>query len=718
MFKEFDKNIEKILSKMTLREKLGQLNQPETPRAENVEEIKAQVRNGEIGSILMSVGATAGNDAQGAIDIEFYNELQRIAVEESPSGIPLIFGRDVIHGHRVAYPIPLAMAASFNYPLIEECYRDIAVEASNDSVHWSFAPMLDLCHDPRWGRIIEGAGECPYVGAQMASAVVKGFQGEDLGGQDSIAACAKHFIGYGASEGGRDYHHTEISDYNLYNYYVPAFRSAIEAGAATVMASFNDINGQPVTASKFHLTDVLRGELGFEGFVVSDYAAIKQLIHNGVAENEKEAATLAMNAGVDMDMWDYCYLNELEKAVNDGTVSIERIDEAVRRVLRIKYAKGLFEKPYCTPAEYDIEAHRRNARKLAAESMVLLKNENNTLPLSKNSHISLEGPFKNERRALLGSWTLDAKEEETPTLLEEMRRKVEGTGSVYTSRSSSELYDNSIWIMNRSQAIVLALGESHNATGENRNSAKITLSDKQMQIIADAKALKKKIIGVLFCGRPIAMQGIAEHFDAILYAWHSGTETAGAVADILYGDVVPSGRLPVTMPRLVGHIPIYYNCFSSGHAVNGYYGENPDNCYVDSVATPYYPFGFGLSYTEFEYSDITCDAVEIPLENIKNGEAFNINVSVENTGNFDGYETVQLYIRDVVAQMCRPLRELKAFEKVYINKGEQVDVTFTLEYKDLGYYTSTGDYVLEKGSFEIYVGENALTKRKLIVKVV
>lgn len=718
MFKIFDKEIDLLLSEMTLREKLGQLNQPETPRAENVEEIKSQIRRGEIGSILMSVGATAGNDAQGAIDIDFYNELQRIAVEESPKGIPLIFGRDVIHGHRVAYPIPLAMAASFNYPLIEQCYRDIAVEASNDSVHWSFAPMLDLCHDARWGRIIEGAGEDSFIGANMARAVVRGFQGENLANSDSIAACAKHFIGYGAAEGGRDYHHTEISDYNLYNNYLPAFRAAVDEGVATVMSSFNDINGQPVTSSKFHLTDVLRGKLDFEGFVVSDYAAVKQLIHNGVAENEGEAATLAINAGVDMDMWDYCYLNELEKAVADGTVSIEKIDEAVRRVLRVKFAKGLFQKPYCAPAEYDIEAHRKNARKLAAESMVLLKNENNALPLSKNSHVSLEGPFKSERRALLGSWTLDAKEDETPTLLEEMRKKVKGTGDVYTSRRSSELYDNSIWIMNRSQAIVLALGESHNTTGENRNSSMITLSDTQKQIIANAKALKKKVIGVFFCGRPLAMQGIAEDFDAILYAWHSGTETAGAVADILYGDTVPSGRLPVTMPRLVGHIPLYYNCLSSGHDVNSYYGENPDVCYVDSVATPYYPFGFGLSYTTFDYSDIACENSEISLEDIKNGKQFKFSVTVKNTGDFDSFETVQLYIRDVVAQICRPLRELKAFEKVFINKGKQKDITLTLGYKDLGYYTSQGEFTVEKGKFEIHIGENALTKRKLTVNII
>ena len=718
MFKEYDKKIDELLLKMSLREKLGQLNQPETPSDDNAEKIKEQIRRGEIGSILMSVGATAGNDAQGAIDVSFYNELQRIAIEEGPNGIPLIFGRDVIHGHHTVYPIPLAQAASFNFPLIEQCYRDIAEEASSESVHWSFAPMLDLCHDPRWGRIIEGTGEDPLVGANMAKAVVNGFQGEKLSDEGSVVACAKHFIGYGAAEGGRDYHHTEISDYNLYNYYMPAFRAAIDAGVATVMSSFNDINGQPVTSGKFYLTDLLRGKLGFDGFVVSDYAAIKQLIHNGVATNESEAAVLALNAGVDMDMWDYCYLNELEEAVKNGTVSEQTIDEAVRRVLRIKFEKGLFDSPYCAPRNYNKQAHLQNARELAAQSMVLLKNENNVLPLRKDSQVSLEGPFKCEQRSLLGSWTLDARTEETPTLLEEMRKKVMGQGSVYTSRYYNELYDNSISIMSRSEVIVLAIGESYKTTGENRSSARITLTAAQKELIKNARAQQKKLVGVFFCGRPIEMQGIAEDFDAILYAWHSGSETAGAVADILFGDTVPSGRLPVTMPRLATHVPIYYNCFSSGHDVNGYYGENPDHCYVDSVATPYYPFGYGLSYTSFYYGDISSTEKEIPHEALERGDAFKFSIEIENTGEYDGFETVQLYIRDVVANMMRPLRELKSFKKVWIKKGATATVEFSLGYEDLGYYTAQGDYTVERGEIEVYIGENALTSRRITVRII
>lgn len=718
MYKKFDDKINLMLSKMTLREKLGQLNQPETPRAENVDTVKDQIRRGEVGSILMSVGATAGNDAQGAIDVAFYNELQRIAVEESPNGIPLIFGRDVIHGHRTVYPIPLAMAASFDYDLIEKCYRDIAEEASNDSVHWSFAPMLDLCHDPRWGRVIEGTGEDPLIGSYMARTVVKSFQTDDLTDKSSIAACAKHFIGYGAAEGGRDYHHAEISNYNLYNYYLPAFRSAVEEGVATVMSSFNDINGQPVTSSKFHLTDVLRKQLGFEGFVVSDYAAIEMLIHNGVAANKTEAAELAINAGVDMDMWDYCYLDELEKAVESGAVSEETIDEAVRRVLRIKFAKGLFNSPYCNSQKIDREEHLVNARKLASESMVLLKNENKILPLDKSSKIALIGPYIKERRSLLGSWTIDGKEEETPNLYEEILKKTAGIGSVYTNPDPTGIFDDSVYTINRADVVVLALGESWRATGENRAVSNITITEAQRNLIKTVKGQGKKVIGVFFCGRPIAMQGIAEDLDAILYAWHSGSETAGAVCDILFGDTVPSGRLPITMPRLATHIPLYYNCFSCGHSVNGYYGENPQENYVDSLAVPYYPFGYGLSYTDFKYDQIKCDKNELTLEEIEADKTFNFSIEISNIGEYDGFETAQLYIRDVVAKNMRPLRELKKFERVFVEKGKKTIVNFSLGLKDLGYYDTLGNFTIEKGIFEIYIGENALTERKIEISVI
>lgn len=710
--------IDALVKLMPLKEKIGQLTQIETPIKENVEAVKSMVRRGEVGSILMSVGATAGNDKQGAIDVTFYNELQRIAIEESPHHIPLLFGRDVIHGHRTVYPIPLAMAASFDFDLIQHCYRNIAVEATNESVHWSFAPMLDLARDPRWGRIIECPGEDPLLGKKMANAVVNGLQGDDLKAEGSLLACAKHFIGYGAAEGGRDYHHTEISDYSLYNYYLPSFREAVNNGVATVMSAFNDINGEPVSGSKYYLTNILREKLGFNGFVVSDYAAIHQLIHNGVAENDFEASIRAIDAGVDMDMWDACYLDNLEQAVKDGKISESIIDNAVKRVLEAKLKKGLFEKPYCEPKPYDRKRHLNDARKLAAESAVLLKNDGSILPLSKNSRVSLIGPFAEERRSLLGSWTIDGKADETPNLAEAMREAVKGSGSVYTEYRADNLSANTVWVMRRSEAIVLALGESWADTGENRSRANIDLSVEQKELIIKAKATGKKLIGVFFCGRNIPMQGIVEYFDAVIYAWHSGSEAAGAVADIIYGKVNPQGRLPVTIPRLATHIPIYYNCYSSGHDVNGYYGENPDESYVDSLASPYYPFGYGLSYTNFEYGNISCENLGISIDGIKNDEYFEFEISLKNVGNCFGTETVQLYIHDKFAGLSRPLRELKDFKKVSLNPGEATKVKFKIGIDELGYYMPDGRYIIEKGEFDIYIGENSLTERKITVKII
>lgn len=716
MFEKFKKRAEEILSKMSLKEKLGQLNQLETPTAENLEEFKEKVRKGEVGSILMSVGATAGNDAQGAISVDFYNELQRIAVEESPSGIPMIFGRDVIHGHRTIFPIPLAMAASFNPDLIEESYKCIAKEASNESVHWTFTPMLDLSRDPRWGRIIEGTGEDPYVGAKVAEAVVKGLQGDDVSQKDKLLSCAKHYIGYGASEGGRDYHRTEISDYSLYNYYLPAFRSAIKAGAKTVMSSFNDINGQPVTSSKHYLTDILRGNLGFDGFVVSDYDAVIQLKKQGVAKTDEDCSLMAISAGLDMDMHDSCYIENLENLVKNGILDISVIDNAVKNILTVKLYKGLFENPYCENIQIDRTENLKMAREMAQESMVLLKNENNILPLKKNEKITLIGPFTYERRSLLGSWTIDGKAEETEHLMGAMKEVV--TGEIRNASFEGLNWDSSGKAFDFANVIVLALGESWSATGESRAVSTITISESQKALIKKAKASGKKLVGVFFCGRPIAMQGIAEDFDAILYAWHSGSETARAARDILFGDVVPSGKLPVTIPKLATHIPLYYNVTSSGRPVDCYYGENAGACYVDSLPTPYYPFGYGLSYSTFSYSKPVLNKDSISSEELQKGSKITVSVDVENTGEYDGKETVQLYIHDPVAQMMRPLRELKAFKKLKILKNANVNVNFELGYEDLGFYLSNGEYIVEKGEIEVYIGADCLTENKIILTII
>ena len=717
--KNIDAMIDALLAKMTLHEKVGQLNQPETPRKDKKEEFLAKVRRGEIGSILMSVGATAGNTPQGSIDVDFYNEIQRTAVEESPSGIPVLFGRDVIHGHRTVLPIPLGMTASFNFDKIEECYRDVAEEAANDSIHWTFTPMLDLARDPRWGRIIEGAGEDPYLGSCMAKAVVRGVQGDDLAAKDTMLACAKHYIGYGAAEGGRDYHRAEISDYTLYNCYLPAFRAAVKAGAKTVMSSFNEISGESVTASKKYLTDILRGELGFDGFVVSDYGCVTQLIPQGVAEDNKEASALALEAGLDMDMWDGCYLNNLEEAVASGRVAESTVDEAVRRILRVKALKGLFDDPYCTVREIDRSEHLARAEALAEESAVLLKNDG-TLPLSKDKHIALLGPFVNERRSLLGSWTIDGKAAETPTLAEAMAESMAGTSGVLRTSPSTglsiDIATSPLW-MNVCDVLVLALGESWVVTGENKAVSNISLPTEQIELLKRAKMSGKKVVAVLFCGRPIAMEGIAEYCDALLYAWHGGSRVAHAVAKLLFGDAVPSGRLPVTVPRLATHIPLYYNVPSSGRPVNCYYGQNPGNCYFDSIPTPYFPFGYGLSYTSFAYSDILSEKDALPLAALDAGDRFSFTVKVTNTGDYDAKETVQLYIHDPVARKMRPLRELKAFAKVLIPKGETRDVTLTLGKEDVGYYLDDGSYLVERGKIEVFIGENCLTERKYTVEI-
>ncbi len=718
MYTKFDKQIDELIAKMTLREKIGQLNQPIGPLNEQeLVEIKEAIRRGEIGSILMAECATAGNDPQSHINADLYNELQRIAVEESRLGIPMIFGRDVIHGHKTVYPIPLATAAAFNDELVTKCYRNVAKEATANGIHWTFSPMLDLCHDPRWGRIIEGPGEDPYVGAHLAAAMVKGFQGDDLTSKTSMVACAKHYLGYGASEGGRDYHRTEISDYTLYNYILPAFRAAVDAGVGTFMSSFNDISGQPVTSSRKYLYDILRGELGFNGFVVSDWEAIKQLERQGVANDRADCARMALNAGLDMDMRDACYIENLEQLVLDGKVSVETIDWSVKNVLRVKFAKGIFDSPYYEGYKVDRTEHINDARELARECMVLLKNDG-VLPLEKNTAVAAAGPFLKERRALLGSWTLDGDADKTKNFFEAMKEVLSQNGGwLNVNEDTTDIYTNIDVISAWSEVIVLALGESHLTTGENRATASIELDKAQIELIRRAKMTGKKVVGVFFCGRPRAMENVADMLDAIIYAWHSGSETANAVCDILFGDFNPCGRTPITFLRKTGHIPLYYNVTSSGRPVNSYYHENPYWSYVDGAVTPYYPFGYGLSYTEFEYSNIKVDKDQLSAGELKAGESFTVTLDVKNVGKMDGKEVVQLYIRDRVASMMRPIRELKGYAKPFIKAGESAKVEFMLGYKELGFYLETGEYTLEKGEIEIYVGKNCLVKDCLKVQI-
>ena len=624
----------------------------------------------------------------------------------------MLYGRDVIHGHRTVYPIPLASAASFNEKLVEKCYKNIAKEALCDSIRWTFSPMLDLCHDPRWGRIAEGPGEDPLLGSRMASACVKGFQGDDLKANTSILACAKHYLGYGASEAGKDYFRTEISDNTLYNFIIPAFRAAIDAGVGTVMSSFNDINGVPVSGSKKHLSDILRDKLGFEGFVVSDWGAVEQLEHAGFAQSRRDCARIAVNAGVDLNMCDRCYIENLEDLVKNGDVDIAVIDTAVSRILCVKLALGLFENPYGSNLEYDKGAHLSDAALLAEESMVLLKNEG-VLPVDADKKIALAGPFCEDRRTLLGTWTLDGDADSTVNFKEAFCEKVNIDRFFYSNNS-----DEAEMLFGDSDVIVLALGESYKKTGENHSVSDISLENSQVELIKRAKRSGKKVVGVFFCGRPLALDGVEEYLDAILYAWHCGSKTAQVAADILFGDVVPSGKTPVTFPRKSTHIPIYYNVTSSGRPCNSYYGEDPNYSYLDGDSSPLYPFGYGLSYTEFEFSDIVCENPEISVDELKAGKCINLSVSVKNRGGYDGMETVQLYINDKVASVIRPLRELKDYKKIFIEKGQSINVEFSLGYKDLGFYDENGNYLLERGEYGIFVGDNCLSDNsmKLLVK--
>ncbi len=683
-------DIKKLIKKMSLEEKIGQLNQY-AYILDNIEGIEEKIRQGKIGSIILADTAFAGNDDSYSVEYEVVNRLQKIAVEETRTHIPIIFGRDVIHGHKTVFPIPLAMSASFNMELIKESYECIAKEAYNDGIKWTFAPMLDVSRDPRWGRIIESPGEDPYLGGKVAEAVIQGFQGDDYSSAGKLCACAKHYIGYGASEGGRDYNRTEISEYTLRNFYLRAFKSAVEAGVGTVMSSFNEIGGQPVTSSKHLITDVLKKELGFDGFVISDWDAIKQLMNQGVAEDEKACAYLSLSAGVDMDMVDEIYLKHTADLVREGKISEDIIDDAVYRILYIKEKAGLFDNPYITPVDTDKTFNASMAKKMAEESMVLLKNNNNILPLSVSQKIYIDGEMKDEVRTLLGSWTLDGVLESTVTISHGIEKYI-------TPVSDASVAD----------IVILAIGESHEVTGEARSLADIDMKQEHIDLAKKYKDMGKKVIGVFVYGRPIAMENGIEYFDAVLYAWHSGSQTGNAVADILFGKVNPSGHLPVTLPRKTGQIPLYYNFTKGARAVNEYYDHFDDRTiknYEDCKGSPLYPFGYGLSYTEFEYSN--------PRIVSNNGDEFVVGITVKNVGKTDGKELVQCYIHDEVASSARPMRELKGFEKVYLEKCQEKEILFTLGKNELGFYNMNTEFVVEEGIFTVYLGANAYCDNKL-----
>jgi beta-glucosidase len=706
--------VDALLKKMTLEEKIGQMSQVDPGVFGTPEELKAAIKNGEIGSLLNVFGA------------ENVNELQRTAIEESRLGIPLIIGRDVIHGYRTIFPIPLGMAASWDEDLVRESAAIAAREAASMGINWTFAPMIDVSRDPRWGRIAESAGEDPLLNSMVARAMVQGYQGDDLSDPATIAACAKHYIGYGAAEGGRDYNTTIIPDIYLYNVYLPPFREAVNAGVATVMTAFNDINGIPATGNERNVRQILKNELGFDGFVVSDWASIQEMIAHGYAADGKHAAELALNAGVDMEMASRTYVNNLEQLLEEGKVNQEWIDDAVRRILRVKFRLGLFDNPYVDVnlAEKVLltDEHLEVAEKLAEGSVVLLKNEDNTLPLEKGTKVALIGPLADQPYEQLGTWIFDGDENDSETVLEAFNayngeNNVAFAEGLAYSRDKSEKGFRAVErAIAQSDVVVAVVGEESILSGEAKTLAELKFPGKQNELIELAASKGKPVVMVVMAGRPTGLRQTQDFADAVLYAWHPGTMAGPAIANLVFGEAVPSGKLPVTFPKGEGQIPVYYAHKMSGrpaseenwthiddipvHAVQHSLGNT--NHSLDYGFTPLYPFGFGLSYTTFEYDDM-----QLSSELLSVNDELTVTATIKNTGNVAATEIVQLYTRDLVASYTRPVRELKNYKRVTLAPGEAKKVEFKLKTNELGFYKPDGSYVVEPGVFHVWVAPNA-----------
>lgn len=694
-----EKRVEDLLGQMKIEEKIGQLHQ--STRDIGAEKIyKDQIESGDMGSFL-SGGEVIESPKQ-------RNALQRMAVEGTRLGIPLIFGHDSIHGFRTIFPIPLGQACAWEPELFERTQRISARETAAGGNDWTFAPMVDLGRDPRWGRIAEGFGEDPWLGCLYAAANVRGFQGTNVDAPDRVVACMKHYVGYGAAEGGRDYNTTEISEYTLRNFYLPQFKAGVDAGAWTFMSSFNCLSGFPASADRHTLNDILREEWKFRGFVVSDYDAVVQLIDHGVAANEDEAARLAINAGVDMEMVSSNY-ETLPEQIQDGKVSETVIDEAVRRILRVKFVKGLFDHPYtdetlCKDAYLKPDAVAL-AREAAAKSCVLLKNENNALPISKSvKRIALIGPLGDAPGEMLGCWASRGRAEDAVSLAAGIRSKL-APGAKLTVFAGCNLTNSTAQISRAvanakaADAVILALGEPRDWSGESKSRTRLNVPGRQLELFQAVVATGKPVIVVLFNGRPLAIPEISTNATAILEAWHPGVQGGNGVADILFGDASPSGRLTISFPYNVGQVPLYYNHYNTGRPGIGEYKGN----YVDAPITPLYPFGYGLAYTTFQYGK-----VQLSADSMKLGGTLTARVQIKNTGSRPGTEVAQLYIRDVAASAGpRPVRELKGFQKVQLNPGEARDVTFALSNQELGYFDTAGHWLVEPGKFQVWISRDS-----------
>ena len=709
--------VDSLLNLMTLEEKVGQMNQYNgfwnftgpAPSDGNAKLKYDHLKSGMVGSMLNVRG------------VENARKIQEIVVNESRLGIPLIYGFDVIHGQKTVAPIPLAEAASWDLEAIEKSARVAAIESSAEGIHWTFAPMVDITRDARWGRVMEGAGEDTYLGSKISVARVKGFQGDDLSANNTIAACVKHFAGYGFSESGKDYNTVDVGTATLYNVILPPFKAAVDNDVRTVMNSFNTLNGVPATADRFLQRDILKEKWGFDGFVVSDWGSGMEMIAHGYAKDLRDVAKLSANAGSDMDMESYAYVGHLTEAVKSGEVKMKDIDDAVRRILRVKYELGLFEDPYryCNP-EREKELlnhpdHHAAALDIARKSIVLLKNEGNLLPLSKDQKkIALIGALANDKNSPLGNWRLASDDNSAVSVLEGLQRYtseitfskgpelVIGNTSfineVKINDTDRSGFDEAVETARNSEVVIMVLGEHGYQSGEGRSRANLDLPGLQQELLEAVYAVNKNIILVLNNGRPLALPWADENIPAIVEAWHLGSQTGHAVAQVLFGEYNPSGKLPMTFPRSVGQVPIYYNHFSTGR-------PGPKELvfwahYTDETNAPLYPFGFGLSYTDFSYSDL-----QIHASNPKNVK---VSVTVTNTGEVPGEEVTQLYVRDRIGSIVRPVKELKGFEKFSLKPNESKKLTFSLTDNELGFYLPNGTFVVEPGQFDVMVGTNSV----------
>lgn len=708
--KTIDQKVSELLSKMTLEEKVGQLVQysgfeyATGPQNSNSASVLNEIKQGKVGSMLNVAGAGETR------------KFQELALQ-SRLRIPLLFGQDVIHGYRTTFPVNLGQAASWDLALIEKSERIAATEASAYGIHWTFAPMVDIARDPRWGRVMEGSGEDTYLGTQIGLARIRGFQGKGLGNLDAIMACAKHFAAYGAAVGGRDYNSVDMSLRQLNETYLPPFKAAAEAGVATFMNSFNDINGIPATANKYILRDLLKGAWNFKGFVVSDWGSIGEMVPHGYAKDNKEAAEKAIIAGSDMDMESRAYMAELPKLVQEGKVDPKLIDDAARRILIKKFEMGLFDDPYRFSNEKrqkeqtNNQENRKLGREFGSKSIVLLKNEKNILPLSRSiKTIALIGPFGKETSANHGFWSVAFKDDNQRiiTQFDGIKNQLDKNSTLlYAKGANADDQDRSMFAeavetAKKADVVIMTLGEGHAMSGEAKSRSNIHFSGVQEELLKEVAKTGKPIVLMINAGRPLVFDWAADNIPTILYTWWLGTEAGNSIADVLFGTVNPGGKLPMTFPRTEGQIPVYYNHYNTGRPAKNNTDRNYVSAYIDLDNDPKFPFGYGLSYTKFKYADMNLSST-----NLKGNQTLKISVNVTNSGNYDGEEIVQLYIRDLFGKVVRPVKELKGFQKVFIKKGETKTITFNLTPEDLKFYDDELNFDWEGGEFDIMVGTNS-----------